>query len=202
MVSDSLRALAARHEDSVVSAHKAPLPASVALKIYNLAVQLVHGSKLRNMSLLQACCATIFSYFFFNRSGTTRGILNKDVASSGTDLLFYERHTKGKAGLDDAAMTLYTASHPQMAALMAALITLPSSLPIAPLNRWPFPCVTSLCLVKAHPPGPPIPTQSGCPWRIQQLVVLLMLDLHGPVTGSQPSQRRCMCCPGRGLVRL
>ena len=118
MVSDSLRALAARQEDTIVSAHRAPLPASVALKIYNLAVQLIHSSKLCNMSLLRACCATIFSYFFFNRSGTTRGILNKDVASSGTDLLFYERHTKGKAGLDDAARTLYTAGHPQMAALM------------------------------------------------------------------------------------
>ena len=115
---DSLRALAARQEDTIVSAHRAPLPASVALKIYNLAVQLIHSSKLCNMSLLRACCATIFSYFFFNRSGTTRGILNKDVASSGTDLLFYERQTKGKAGLDDAARTLYTAGHPQMAALM------------------------------------------------------------------------------------
>ena len=37
--------------------------------------------------------------------------------------------------------------------------------------------------MKAQPPKPPsIPRQSGCPWRIQQLVVLLLLDLHGPVT--------------------
>ena len=83
--------------------------------------------QLCNMSLLRACCATIFCYFFFNRSGTTRGILNKDVASSGTDLLFYERHTKGKAGLDDAARTLYTASHPQMAALMGRYTAIKSA---------------------------------------------------------------------------
>ena len=57
----------------------------------------------------------------------TRGVLNKDVASSGTDLLFYERHTKGKAGLDDAARTLYTASHPQMAALMSRYTAIKSA---------------------------------------------------------------------------
>ena len=69
MVSDSLRALFGCKAGRLCRfCTQSPPACFCGPQDAALAVQLIHSNKLCNMSLLRACCATIFSYFFFNRS--------------------------------------------------------------------------------------------------------------------------------------
>ena len=117
LVSDAVKALAQRQQATEEPSHRLPLPATVALKIYNLAVQLMSSWQPSDMVLLRACCATVFSFLFFNRSGTTRSVYNNDVGTRGSDLCFYERKSKGKDHLSDEERTCYIVAVPQLATL-------------------------------------------------------------------------------------
>ena len=119
LVSDAVKSLAQRQQPLQPALHRVPFPATVALKIYNLAVQLMAAWQPSAMVLLRSCCATVFSFLFFNRSGTTRSVYNDDIGSRGSDLCFYERTSKGKDHLSAEDRTCYTVAHPQLATLFA-----------------------------------------------------------------------------------
>lgn len=118
LISDALRALATRQLDMDKGDVRILFPAGVALQIYHHAVELLRHGSLAAMQQLRNACATFFSYFFFNRSGTTRAVRTTDVSSDGQTLIFFERHAKGQDHKSVDELPKFFVSHPQFAALM------------------------------------------------------------------------------------
>ena len=117
LVTDALHALAVR-QHSVSSAPKSVLiPAATVYSIYEHATQLMAEGSLAAMEPVRDACATVFSFIFFNRSGTTRHVLRKDISTDGQSLVYCERQAKGKDHLTAEELPVFVVDHPQLAAL-------------------------------------------------------------------------------------
>ena len=128
LVSQAKQSLATRQIDTKATLRRTFLPAEIAYKIYMFASDSLSGSSSPDVAQLRALCATVFSFLFFNRSGTTRKIYTRDLAVQQGVIYFYERHSKGKDALQDSDRTVYQVPHPHLAALLGAFLTLRSRL--------------------------------------------------------------------------
>lgn len=116
LVTDALHALAVRQQSISTAPKSVLIPASTVYSIYEHAKQLMAEGSLTAMEPLRNACATVFSFLFFNRSGTTRTVLRKDFSTDGQSLVYCERHAKGKAHLTAQQLPVFVVDHPQLAA--------------------------------------------------------------------------------------
>lgn len=120
LVNDALHALAARQQSTSTAPKSVLIPARTVFEIYEHAKQLMAAGSFSAMVPIRNACATIFSFLFFNRSGTTRTVLRKDVTICGKSIVYCERHAKGKAHLTEQQLPVFVVDHPQLASFFQA----------------------------------------------------------------------------------
>ena len=120
LVTDALHALASRQQSVKTAPKSVLIPARTVYSIYEYAKQLMAAGSLSAMVQLRNACATVFSFLFFNRSGTTRTVLRKDISVHGQSIIYCERHAKGKAHLTEQQLPVFVVDHPQLASFFQA----------------------------------------------------------------------------------
>ena len=115
------------------------LPADAAFKIFRYGYEFLQGVRAPDATAFRDIVATVFAFFFFDRSGTTRAVRDGDVSVSADTVVFLVYHRKGKDGVPDSRRPKLVIRHQYFATLMAGYLRLRAQLPVVPRHFFALP---------------------------------------------------------------
>ena len=83
--------------------------------------------------------ATVFAFFFFDRSGTTRAVRSPDVGVTTDTVVFYVDHQKGRSAVPESHRPRLVLRHKYFAVLLTGYLRLRDRLPAAPSLLFALP---------------------------------------------------------------
>ena len=108
------------------------LPADAVFKIFKYGYEYLQGVRPPDATAFRNIVATVFAFFFFDRSGTTRAVRDGDVSVSTDTVVFLVYHRKGKDDVPDTQRPKLVIRHQYFATLMAGYLRLRAQLPVVP----------------------------------------------------------------------
>ena len=139
LVTAARQSLARRQRSLCTGAHRVFLPAEVAYRIFHHGYEMLRGKLSLDPVLFRNIVATVFAFFFFDRSGTTRAVRYADIGVTTDTVIFYVHHQKGRLAAPESRRPRLVLRHPYFATLLRGYLRLRAKLPAAPSLLFALP---------------------------------------------------------------